>query len=294
MADPIIKLHVKGKNMEPLKKIIRHPIIWLGILMLALAGCGNPTPESPAEAVEEKASELQLAGTAWELESIGEPEDNIGVIEGSHPTLNMMVDRYVGFGGCNWFLGVYGVSDDTLRFQMPASTPLLCDEPPGVMNQEGTYMTALLNVTEFQKEGDKLIAYTVENQRLLTFIPAKPMPFENTTWTLKLFKQEENWIPVVLGSEVTAQFEGEQLSGSAGCNDYSATVDQEGTKLTLTSITASAETCTEPEGLMAQEEIYLAALETVAGYQQVGVSLALLNGAGQPVLLFGAQAANAP
>jgi heat shock protein HslJ len=280
--------------METLRKTIQRPLLWLGILMLALAGCGNPTPESPAQAVEEKASELQLAGTAWELESIGEPEDKIGVVEGSHPTLNLLVDRYAGFSGCNWFLGVYTVSDETLRFQTPALTPLYCQDPPGVMNQEATYLGALASITEFQMEGDKLLAYTVENQRLLTFSPAKPVPFETTTWTLKLFKQEETWIPVILGSEVTAQFEGEQVSGSAGCNSYSATVAQEGTKLTLTSITATAMACTEPEGLMAQEQIYLSALDTVAGYQHVGVSLALLNSDGQPVLLFGAQSANAP
>jgi heat shock protein HslJ len=289
----IINLHVKGKNMETLRKITRRPLLWLGILILALAGC-NPTPESPAQAVEEKASELQLAGTAWELESIGEPEDEIVAIEGTHPTLNMFVDRYVGFSGCNWFLGVYAVSDDTLRFQTPASTRLYCTEPPDVMNQEATYMTALVNITEFQMEGDKLLAFTVENQRLLTFSPAEPMPFETTTWVLKLFDQDGTWMPVILGSEVTAQFEGEQVSGSAGCNSYSGTVATEGAKLTISEVTATAMACPEPEGLMAQEEIYLSALGTVTGYQQAGVTLALLNSEGQPVLLFGGQSASEP
>jgi heat shock protein HslJ len=162
------------------------------------------------------------------------------------------------------------------------------------MNQEATYTTALVNTTEFKMEGDKLVAYTVDNQRLLTFSPAKPLPFETTTWMLKLFEQDGVWVPAVLGSEVTAQFEGEQVSGSAGCNSYSATVAKEGTKLTISEVNATAMACAEPDGLMAQEEIYLSALQTVAGYQQVGATLALLNSEGQPVLLFAGQSANGP
>jgi heat shock protein HslJ len=279
--------------MKTLRKIVHPSLLWLGILILALAGC-NPTPESPAEAAKELASELQLAGTAWEMDSIGEPGNDVAAIESNRPTLNMFVDRYAGFSGCNWFLGVYTVGEGTLRFETPATTPLYCQDPSGVMDQEASYISALKNITEFRMEGDKLLAYTVENQRLLTFSPADPVPFETTIWALKLFKQEESWKPVVLGTEVTAQFEGEQMSGSAGCNSYSATVTKEGTELTVSEVTATKMACPEPDGLMAQEEIYLSTLGTVTGYQQVGVTLALVDSEGEPVLLFGVQSAPEP
>jgi len=270
------------------KKTLSWYLILVGILILTLSGCSQSTPESPQEAVEEKVSQLSLAGTAWELESFGGPDDTIPVLPDTRPTVNYLVERYAGSGGCNWYLGVYSTDGSSLRMQMPAQTRLIC-ESQEVMEQEGTFVGALLNVTEYKIEGDKLVAYTVEDQRMLTLVPAQPAPFEGTTWDLKFIYNGKEWQPVIPGTTVTAQVEGDQMSGSAGCNNYQTTVAIEGETLTIGTVVSTRKACAEPEGVMDQETLYVSTLSSVTGYQAAGYALALLDADGQAILVFGAQ-----
>jgi heat shock protein HslJ len=253
-----------------------------------LNGCFQSTPESPQQAVEEAMSQLSLAGTAWEVESFGGPDDLLPVLPDTRPTVNYLAERYAGSGGCNWYLGVYGTDGSNLRMETPATTTLIC-EPAGIMQQEAQFMTSLLNVTEYKMEGDKLAAYTVENQRLMTLVPSQPAPFEGTTWSLKLIYDDRRWQPVIPLSSVTAQFEAGQMSGSAGCNTYTATTAGEGERLMVSNVTATEKACADPTGVMDQETAYLSALSSVTEYRAVGHALALLNGNGEAVLMFGAE-----
>ncbi|HMN28791.1 MAG TPA: META domain-containing protein, partial [Caldilineaceae bacterium] len=231
---------------------------------------------------------LPLSMTAWVLESFGEPEDNLPVIPGTRPSVNFLVERYTGYGGCNWFLGVYtSGTDGSLRMQTPAtSIPAVC-EPAGVMGQETTFMSALLNVTEYQIEEGKLVGYTVQNQRMLTLSPAEPVPFDATLWTLRFFIQGTLGAPLIGGTAITAQFAGDQVSGSAGCNTYTATVVHDGDKLSFSDVKATEKTCSEPEGIMDQEAKFLADLASVATNVHLGGTLQMADSSGQPILLFG-------
>ena len=271
-----------------MKKTPGWYLILMGALILTLSGCFQSTPESPQEAVEEKVSQLSLAGTAWEAESFGGPDDTLPVLPDMRPTVNYLVERYAGSGGCNWYLGVYSTDGSSLRMQTPATTRTIC-ESAEIMQQEGLFMDSLLNVTEYRMEGDKLLAYTVENQRMLTLVPAQPSPFEGTVWELKFIYNGKEWQPVIPGTTVTAQFEGDQMSGSAGCNDYQATVTIEGETMTIGDVASTRKVCADPEGVMDQETILVSMLSSVTGYRAAGHALALLNADGQAILLFGAE-----
>jgi heat shock protein HslJ len=271
-----------------MKKTLTWVLILMGALTLILSSCSQSTPESPQEAVEEKVSQLSLAGTAWEAESFGGPDDTLPVLPDTRLTVNYLIERYAGSGGCNWYLGVYSTDGSSLRMQTPATTRLIC-ESAEIMQQEGLFMNSLLDVTEYRMEGDKLVAYTVEDQRLLTLVPAQPTPFEGTTWDLKFIYNGKEWQPVIPGSTVTAQFEGDQISGSAGCNNYHATATREGETLTIGDVASTRKACADPEGVMDQETTVLSMLPSVTGYQAAGYALALLDADGQAILMFGAQ-----
>ena len=58
-----------------MSKLFNLHLLWLGLMILVLSSCFQSTPESPQQAVEDVQSQLALAGTAWELESLGEAED---------------------------------------------------------------------------------------------------------------------------------------------------------------------------------------------------------------------------
>ena len=79
------------------------------------------------------------------------------------------------------------------------------------------------------------------------------------------------------------------MSGSGGCNTYQATVTRDGETLTISNLTATEKSCTDPAGVMDQETDYFSMLSSVAGYQAAGHALALVDADGQAILLFGAE-----
>ena len=143
-----------------MKKTSYGYLILIGTLILILSACTQSTPESPREAVGAITS---LAGTSWEVESFGGPDDSVPVIAGSRLSVNYLVERYAGYGGCNWFLGVYGMDGSQVRMETAATTTLNCDSE-GITEQEQTFMAALLNVAYYKNQDNKMVGYTAENQ----------------------------------------------------------------------------------------------------------------------------------
>jgi len=88
------------------------------------------------------------------------------------------------------------------------------------------------------------------------------------------------------GTSITATFAGGgKLTGSAGCNRYTAsfTADQ-GIKIDAPASTRKH--CAEPEGVMEQEAAYLAVLPSAVEYRVDGGSLSLLSADGTYVATF--------
>ena len=55
-------------------------------------------------------------------ESFGGPDEPLPVLPDTRLTVNYLVERYAGSGGCNWYLGVYSTDGSSLRMQTPATT----------------------------------------------------------------------------------------------------------------------------------------------------------------------------
>ena len=263
----------------------------LVLLALMLSAClGDSSTPEPAEIQEEvqaQVAALELAGTAWQLDYFGGESDNVPAIDGARATVNFLVERYGGGGGCNFFLGVYSTDGSAISMFTPNQTRLVCEEPEGVMEQDATFVSSLLNTVEYGMNGEQLVLYTTGQQPLATLSPAGDVAFEGTTWSLRLMKSGENVLPLLPGTTVTAQFEGEQVSGSSGCNTYNGGATIDGNSMTISeNMITTMMACADPEGIMEQEQEYLTVLATVAGYDQVGGMLLLLDAAGEPVLLF--------
>src|SRR5512134_806927 len=84
--------------------------LFAGIVMV-IGGCtaAQPTP-APATTVPQATEVIQdtqspnvLAGTAWQLESMLGGEALVPLIQGTAPSLGFAIDRYTGYGGCDWF-----------------------------------------------------------------------------------------------------------------------------------------------------------------------------------------------
>jgi heat shock protein HslJ len=296
-------------------------LLFLCVVLLALlGGCraaeSTPTPAntpSPAEAkattdarAEAVVAAFPLAATAWELDHFGSPEDQTPLLPDTRASVFYFWDRYVGFDGCNWFLGVYEADQaGGLTMQTPGHTRAVCEDED-LQQQSSTYFSALLLTTNYSIEGEQLIASS-NGQPMLTFSAAQPAPMPGTEWELKLWwwADRQLWNTVLPFSSTTITFglDGE-ASGSGGCNNYTVPVEgdlqiekvMEATDtyaelptLRFGPITAETAACTEPAGIMDQEQAYFATLDSTAYYFKLGGMLMLLDEQGVPLLVFAAR-----
>ena len=93
------------------------------------------------------------------------------------------------------------------------------------------------------------------------------------------------------GRAPSAEFAADQISGSAGCNTYFGTYEVSDGEITIGDLAVTEMWCMEPEGVMDQEEAFLAALASVTGYRLAGEQLELLDGTGETILSFEPRAA---
>jgi heat shock protein HslJ len=91
---------------------------------------------------------------------------------------------------------------------------------------------------------------------------------------------------VLPDTTITLGFLGDQMLGLAGCNHFEGSYKASREKLSAGDLSATVKWCQKPEGVMEQEQAYLAALSTVVTYQIDGDTLNLRDEADTLVLAF--------
>ncbi len=92
------------------------------------------------------------------------------------------------------------------------------------------------------------------------------IPEEGMTLNVLSFGPEGEAEMVIEGTEITAVFTTTQISGIAGCNNYNATLTLSENFFTVGPIISTEMACSEPEGVIEQEQAYLTALQGVTAY----------------------------
>ena len=88
-------------------------------------------------------------------------------------------------------------------------------------------------------------------------------PLEGTSWRLLFYRKSQ----VIEGTEITANFDDGQVTGSAGCNSYFGSYQANGSNLTTNQIGATEMYCGEPEGLWEQEVFFLETLNDAQRFE---------------------------
>lgn len=111
---------------------------------------------------------------------------------------------------------------------------------------------------------------------------------EGMTWYLVVFHTASGRSADILpGTQITAYLDGSgKMSGSAGCNQYTAPYDGAPDRLTIGDAATTRMSCIAPAGIQSQEATYLSMLQRVSGYRIEGCVLTLLDGHGAPILTF--------
>jgi heat shock protein HslJ len=248
--------------------------------LMASSAMPGPQPEGEAAA---GLSQQDLADTAWILTALNGaeplPDTTITAAFGEDGMVN-------GTNGCNRYGAAYEADGNNITITRGPTTLMACPDP--VTLQADEYMAALASAATYQIDGDTLTLSDADGNVAATF-SAQPTGLAGTSWDVIAYNNgREAVVSVIIGTEITAAFgEDGNLTGNAGCNDYSVPyeADDDGNISIGPAVTTFKE-CSEPEGIMQQEQEYLAALETAATYRAEGDTMEMRTAEGSRVASF--------
>jgi polar amino acid transport system substrate-binding protein len=113
-------------------------------------------------------------------------------------------------------------------------------------------------------------------------------PLEGTSWNLLNYSNGSGGtLQVLAGSEITLAFQpGMNVTGSAGCNTYNGPYQVQDGQLLFGSLATTGLACSDPPGVMQQEDAYLTLLMSTTAYQMQANMLQLYDAQGRVVLEF--------
>ena len=232
-----------------------------------LAGTGTVTRAADASSLD---------GTAWVL--TGLPGRTL--VPNSSVTLQFEGGRLAGSDGCNRFSGPYSAQKSALDVSgQLASTQMAC--PADVTEQARAYVAALTGARSYRITGDRLELLAADGSALAT-LSAQPRTLAGTAWRATGINNGRQAVSsLVKDTSVTMAFDANgRVSGSSGCNNYSASYHVDGSNLSFGQAAATRKLCAVPAGVMEQEQQFLNALATVATSRIEGDRLELRTATG--------------
>ena len=209
-----------------------------------------------------------MEGTIWQLVSYNDGQQAMkGVLPDTRITALFENGTVGGSAGCNNYSGPYELSGSLISIGPLASTMMMCGEPEGIMEQEATFLAALQSAVSYRIIANRLEFTSESGELAAVFTVAESASLEDTPWTVISYNNGRGGVvSVITGTKLTMLFAGETVSGSAGCNDYSGPYELNEAQILVGPLANTEMACTEPEGIMEQENEFLAALESVATY----------------------------
>ena len=192
-----------------------------------------------------------------------------------------------GSSGCNNYNAGYEADGNniTINTSPAAMTLMACPEP--IMVQESIYLEALGTATTYEISGDQLVLYDASGNAVATFT-AVSQDLAGSSWEVIGYNNGKGGVvSVIIGTEITAEFgETGELTGISGCNNYFGPYETDGEAISMGPFGTTRKACPEPEGVMEQENQYLAALETAATYSVDGMTMNMRTAEGSTVANF--------
>jgi heat shock protein HslJ len=242
---------------------MRRVRITMGLVVSLFAASGWPTIGASADSP-------QLEGTAWILSSLGDRTPPAGATA----TARFEGGRVQGTNGCNRYTAPVVIQGAKVEISPKAATTnMAC--PPDTMKLADAFMTALVSARSYRISNRQLVLLGADGTVLATF-SAQSQSLVGTSWHVTgINNGKDAVVSLVVGTSVTMNFGTDgKVAGSAGCNNYTSTYTQVGSKLTFTSAATTRLMC-GAAGVMKQEHAFLKALESAATARMEGNQLEL-------------------
>jgi len=108
-----------------------------------------------------------------------------------------------------------------------------------------------------------------------------------TSWKLESYVDDTGtMVDILPDSVVSLDFQAEQVSGNASCNNYNGSYQTSGKEIKFGPLATTRKICPETLGVMDQEYAYLAALDAAAEYNLKGNTLEMKDSQGDVILVF--------
>ncbi len=233
-----------------------------------------------AVALESDTSLLdQLIGTDWNLVEW----NGMTILPNAIPTLAFDETGLHGGTGCNNYFGGFTLDGTALTINQLGMTEMWCE---GVMDQEQAFLQVLQTAVALTLNENSLTLHTAEGD--LIFQPPTEATLTDTVWALGGIAQGDAVVHTHVDNEITAKFKDGMVSGSSGCNNYSASYETDGATLTLGPTIGTLMACADEE-INQRESEFLAALAMVAQYEIQRDMLSLIDVDGNLVMTFQVQ-----
>jgi heat shock protein HslJ len=230
--------------------------------------------------------EPTLLDNAWQWLSLTTPTETTAVSDPSLYTIQFNADGSATLrADCNTLTASYTSAENNIRISTGATTLVAC---PGD-SLDALYLNTLTQVTTYFFEAGGLYLELPADGGTMHFAPDNPAvpeqpeepetPAETTPtptptppaaegdfFKVTSFGATGSEKAVLAGTEITAVFTETRITGNAGCNDYSGTLTRTADSFTVSNLIATEKACTEPAGIMEQEQAYLAALADVVAF----------------------------
>jgi heat shock protein HslJ len=146
-------------------------------------------------------------------------------------------------------------------------------------------MQALGQAATYKADAKQLTLYDASGKELATF-SAQSSDLGGTSWIVTGYNNgKQAVVSVMAGTELTANFGADgKLTGSAGCNNYTASYQTDGIKISIGPAATTRKAC--EQAVMDQETQYLAALATAATYRIDGNRMELRTADGAMAATF--------
>jgi heat shock protein HslJ len=219
-----------------------------------------------------------LEGTTWLMKSYDNGTSMVNVPQGVYPDAVFADGKVSGILVCNSYTGGYTQSGSSLTISGLATTMMACpDTSAGVEEQMSA---AMQKAATYTASAASLKIYDSSGKNVLVYQAAPKDTLSGTSWTATGVNNGKGAVEsVAAGTTITATFGADgQLSGSAGCNQYTATFTSADGTIVIGPIAGTRMAC-DP-AVSDQETAYLAALDAAATYKVQGSTLELRDDTG--------------
>jgi heat shock protein HslJ len=163
----------------------------------------------------------------------------------------------------------WGVSGDVQVVRLLRNTVVIVDNAPITGSGQDCFQNSGMEVYRLEAVG--VDGTTASQEQSVTV--------KTSDINLVLVSYPNNqglMVPVLPGTQITATLGADNsMTGSAGCNTYSTTYQVDATNLTIAPPSVGRRVCSDPQGIMEQENAYIAALTQATGFQVSGDQLEL-------------------